>query len=52
MSEQLSHHALIRKRTLHTITVEELTQLRQLDLASQHRHREKIRSKGNGTRAN
>ena len=44
MAEQpLSHHALIRKRALHTITSEELVQLRALDLISQRRHRAKIR---------
>lgn len=49
---QPSHHALIRKRALHTITSEELVQLRAMDLISQHKHRQKIREQRNGTRAN
>lgn len=50
MAEQsLSHHQLIRRRAAHTISPEELTQLRALDLASQRRHRAKIRGKRNGT---
>lgn len=41
----LSHHALIRKRAAHTITPDELAQLRALDLKSQHEHRARIRGK-------
>jgi hypothetical protein len=47
-ADQPSQHALQVKRTAGTITPDELVQLRALDLASQHRHRAKVREKRNG----
>lgn len=41
----LSHHALQLKRATGTITPTELILLRVLDLASQRRHRARIRGK-------
>ncbi len=52
MAEPLTHHQLIRRRASHTITPVELAQLRQLDLESQRRHRQKIRENQNGTEPN